>query len=508
MLPRTGAVRRAVSRGDDSAGAPGRRRRVWWPWAAVLGLGLGTSFDPSEAAGAAGARARLIGAPPEVAPEPTPTPTPTPEPATGGPTEGPVTDGETPTSREGLPPIDEAAWMDGPKLQDGVLPCGLRVIIAQDESLPVAAVVLAIETGTEDDPQTQPGLVHALAYQLLQGNRELRPAGAAALVQDQGGVAGLAVGPAQVRFESLVPISALPDALWVESQRLRAPTVSEELWASTLRWARRDTSRAWRAPRAAMAAAHGAPGLEHEGRTVTTGLDQMVPRAIGQALAERFRYEHATLVVVSPHRPSELRKRIEALFDELPAQARHVRDRSPRWRTGSVPQSLPIAGEAGSTLVWPVAPDPASLGQATVWCKALNRQRRHGGESSRARVRCHLDVDPRRAALVVRATGVDDPIALVRARIERLDAEDVPLVERQRQEVEREWALELRGPLPLAQRLAAARLELEPPLGWRTRPLAALTGMAELALPWTDRSFGARLGPGAAIHLVPAEPPK
>lgn len=493
---------------DDSAGAQ-PRKPMGWPWAALLAAGL--TVGPGLAMGAAGSRATIVTAPVEPEPElddPTGGPD---EEGAGEDDEGPleITPALDTEPRVGLPTIDEAKLMDGPRLQDGVLPCGLRVIVAQDESLPVAAVLLTIETGTEDDPQTQPGLVHALAYQLMQGNRELRPAGAAALVQDQGGVAGLAVGPAQVRFESLVPISALPDVLWVESQRLRAPTVSEELWASTLRWARRDTSRGWRAPRAAMAAAHGAPGLEHEGRTVTTGLGQMVPRAIGQALAERFRYEHATLVVVSPHRPAELRKRIEALFADLPEQARHVRDRSPRWRTGTVPQALPIAGEAGATLVWPVAPDPASLGQATVWCKALNRQRRHAGEPARARVRCHLDVDPRRATLVLRATGVDDPVAFVQARIDRLEhGDDTPLVERQRETVRREWAVELRGPLPLARRLAAARVELDPKAGWRTRPLAALTGMAELALPWSGRSFGPRLQPGAAVHLVPLEPPR
>ena len=48
-----------------------------------------------------------------------------------------------------------------------------------------------------------------------------------ALVHDRGGMASLAIGPAQVRYESLVPMSALSDVLWAESQRLRAPTVVE-----------------------------------------------------------------------------------------------------------------------------------------------------------------------------------------------------------------------------------------------------------------------------------------
>ena len=44
--------------------------------------------------------------------------------------------------------LDEAA-LPGPRLHDGVLPCGLRVLVAQDESLPVAAVVLARAVGAD-----------------------------------------------------------------------------------------------------------------------------------------------------------------------------------------------------------------------------------------------------------------------------------------------------------------------------------------------------------------------
>lgn len=429
------------------------------------------------------------------------------EPEPASPTEaGTETEDATPPSPS-APTERTEADVEGPTLIDGVLPSGLRVILAQDTTLPVASVVLAIETGTEDDPSSQPGLVHALAYHLLQGNREMPPGGATALVHDRGGIASLAIGPAQVRYESLVPLSALSDVLWAESQRLRAPTVSAELWSSTLRWARRDKSRAWRIPRAAMAVAHGVPGLDHDGRKGSTPLAQMVPRAIGQALADRFRYELATLVVVSPHPPQQLRETIEELFADLPPQPRRLRNRSPKQRVGTVPQAVPIAGEKGQRFVWPVEPDPAHLGEATVWCKAINRQRRDKQEPARARLRCHLDVDPRRATLILLATGVEDPTELVRTRLARLGSgEETRLLERQRQVVLRDWTLSLRTPLPLARRLAtsAPRPDTEP--GWTERPVDWLTGVASLDQRWTrSQTFGPHLQLGAAIFLVPPE---
>lgn len=488
MLRGPGAVRLSLRR---ALGVRLRGRA----WGIAVLLALGVSPGPAASARAAVAPAATPADPgdePAEAPEAADSPS---EPAEGA---------DPSASASGQPTALTEADVEGEQVQDGVLPCGLRVIIARDETLPVASVVLAVDTGSEDDPPSQPGLVHALAYHLLQGNRELSPGAATALVHDRGGLASLAVGPAQVRFESLVPISALPDVLWAESQRLRAPTVSAELWSSTLRWARRDDARTWRVPREAMAAAHGAPGLGHDGRAVGPELHQMVPRAVGQALAERFRYEAATLVVVSPHPPEELRESIEALFADLPDQRRAVRDRTPRWRTGSVPQAVPIGGEKGQRFVWPVAPDPASLGWATVWCKTINRQRRLPAEPARARLRCHLDVDPRRATLVLLATGIEDPTALVRTRLERIErGEDDALVDRQREVVVGEWIQDLRAPLPMAQRLstAAPRPSLEP--GWRARPLRWLSGEAELLQPWTEASdFGPHLQTGAAIHLV------
>ena len=200
-------------------------------------------------------------------------------------------------SKLGEPKPDTTAPSDdaGPLAVDIVLPSGLRLIAAQDKSLPVAAVVLAVETGTEDDPADQPGLVHALAYQLLQGNRELAPHGVAQIVHDGGGVTALAIGPAQIRYESLVPASLLDDVIWAESQRLRAPTVSEPLWRDTLRWARRDRGRDWIVPAVAHAAIHQVDGLAHDGHHTPPELDALGTRAISTALAERFTVERATL---------------------------------------------------------------------------------------------------------------------------------------------------------------------------------------------------------------------
>ncbi|HWB75970.1 MAG TPA: hypothetical protein VG755_13470 [Nannocystaceae bacterium] len=378
----------------------------------------------------------------------------------------------------------EATTTDAPKgavAVDVILPCGARAIVAQDLSLPVAAVVLAIETGTEDDPPDQPGLVHALAYHLLQGNREFAPGGITRVVNDGGGVTSLAIGPAQVRFESLVPASLTDDIIAAEASRLRAPSVSEALWKDTLRWARRDRGRTWALAANARAAVHQAEGLGHDGARHADTIATMSERAIGSQLADRFSYDRATIVVVSPEPPDLVIGRVLARFADLPEAPRRARDRSAAPRTGSSPRAFEIRGGHGQ-LVWPIAADPAAQAWARALCSALNHQKRDVGESNRARLRCAIEDDPRRGLMIMRPSGVDDPVALVRARLARLRESDAALLSTWRENVAEQLAFELRTPLALARHLARTRVDL--PVGaHNARALAELLGATALAEP-------------------------
>lgn len=425
--------------------------------------------------------------------------------------------------RETPPPesseSERAAGVEGPVVLDGVLPCGLHVVVGRDTTLPVAAIVLAVETGTEDDPSTQPGLVHALAYQLLQGNRELAPGGAAAIVNDGGGISMLAIGPAQIRYESLVPASRMSAALWAEAQRLQAPTVNAVLWADSLRWAARDKPRKWSVQRAALAVVHDAPGLEHQGRSVDATLSNMTDRAIANAIAQRFTYSRATLAVVAPGELDDTWSAVQSAFADLPDAPRIVPPRLMRVSAGPTTATAPrpvLVGKTKSkatTFVWPVAPTSEALLEATVWCKAVNRQRKVEGDGARARVRCSLDLDPRRGTLVLRSSGGTDPEALVGRRLARLeDGTDDALIDRQRQIVLANDRIALRTPLALARRLTAEASVASPPAtsGVGTqRSLSTMVGHAPLVRgETTSMRFGPTYSLGAAILLTnePAGP--
>lgn len=429
-------------------------------------------------------------------PAPTPVPAASPAPAAAEPA----------ASAPATPAADLAAGERS--ALETVLPCGLRVLLARDLSLPVAAVVLAVEIGSEDDPPELPGLIHALTYHLYQGNRELRPGEAIAAAQDAGGVHALATGPGQVRFESLVPISRLSEVLYAESQRLRFPVIDRGRWEISLSWAASDVRPSLsRLRREQAAALHGAPGLAHDGRAVSKALAGVPLGSLAARFASTFSYARATLVVVAPEDPSALLPQVERLFQDLPPAPRVLPARAPpptrppldAPAAASAPEATPAIPDPKAppapppaapepaaadptsrpvSFAWPVPPTPPAALWAAALCRTINRQKRESDEPRKGRLVCEYEPDPRRGALILRPIGVDDPVTFVRGRLARLPSD--PGLAAQTSFIGQVLRLRVRTPLGLARLLAetppAQALSAPTP-----RDLDALIGLASLA---------------------------
>jgi hypothetical protein len=404
--------------------------------------------------------------------------------------ERPVPPANQPPPHEAIEPTTTSEVAAPAEAIDEVLPCGLRVIAARDASLPVAAVVLAIEVGTRDDPEKLPGLVHALAYQLQQGNRELGPGEAIATAHDFGGLAAMAVGPAQVRFESLIPASQLDAQLRVEALRLRAPNVNRSLWLKSLSYARSDERERPVVARELIAAAWRDAGLGHDGRAVDKALGDLIDASIEAQLAKLFDYRAATLVVVGPEDPQQLLERVTPLFADLPARPRKTIAPALPGGVSEIPAETATVehpSARGDSLVWAVPGDPRSRAWAQVLCGTINRQSAAPDDPPKAKLRCGYHDDARRPLLVVRAVGYDaasGPAPLIARRLARIaKAEQEPelaaLIENQRARFFADLQYDLRSPLELASYLAGAseRRDTAQPDRKPTRRLDELLGL-------------------------------
>jgi hypothetical protein len=121
-------------------------------------------------------------------------------------------------------------------------------------------------------------------------------------------------------------------------------------------------------------------------------------------------------------------------------------------------------------------------------------------------MRCHLDEDPRRPALTLRATGVDDAWAFVQARIAAIaDGRDARLVERELAVVRSALEFELRTPFGLARALARSAADAPPTTADKAeRAVHLLTGLHDLRDPSRFPEINDVLPGGAAVRLVAA----
>jgi hypothetical protein len=209
--------------------------------------------------------------------------------------------------------------------------------------------------------------------------------------------------------------------------------------------------------------------------------------ALAAQLAGKFSYSRSVLVVVAPESPEVLLARISPLFADLP-QTGHtapMRVVGPRPALAVVPNpamvpaeggnaapgpveggappvpampTVPLARQRGFTFVWPVPATAAGGAWAAAICRAINRQKKapEPDEPRKARLSCDYEPDPRRGVLLLRPSGVEDPWALVRARLARLapGGVDAGLLQAQAAIVAQGIHLMARTPQGLARLLA------------------------------------------------------
>jgi zinc protease len=102
---------------------------------------------------------------------------------------------------------------------------GLRVVVVPDTAAPVAAVAVVHDTGMRAERPGQAGFAHLFEHLMFQGSRRV-PAGAhARLVQAVGGSFNGTTTADRTCYHQVVPPQAVERVLFLEADRMAAPTL-------------------------------------------------------------------------------------------------------------------------------------------------------------------------------------------------------------------------------------------------------------------------------------------
>jgi zinc protease len=113
-------------------------------------------------------------------------------------------------------------------LERFTLPNGLRVVLAPDRSAPVVGVAVVYDVGIRSEPEGRTGFAHLFEHLMFQGSENLEKLAHFRHVQGAGGTFNGSTHLDYTDYFELLPSNALERALFLESDRMRGPRLTEE----------------------------------------------------------------------------------------------------------------------------------------------------------------------------------------------------------------------------------------------------------------------------------------
>nr|WP_240615788.1 pitrilysin family protein [Nakamurella deserti] len=123
----------------------------------------------------------------------------------------------------------------GPKLPTADYPVsrltldnGLRVVLAPDRTAGVIGVSVHYDVGFRSEPQGRTGFAHLFEHLMFQGSESLPKLEHFRLVQSSGGIFNGSTHTDYTDYFEVLPAAALERGLFLEADRMRAPTITAE----------------------------------------------------------------------------------------------------------------------------------------------------------------------------------------------------------------------------------------------------------------------------------------
>ena len=107
------------------------------------------------------------------------------------------------------------------------MPNGLRVVMAPDRSAPVVGVAVVYDVGIRSEPQGRTGFAHLFEHLMFQGSENLEKLAHFRYIQGSGGIFNGSTHLDYTDYYATLPSRALERALFLEADRMRAPTLTE-----------------------------------------------------------------------------------------------------------------------------------------------------------------------------------------------------------------------------------------------------------------------------------------
>jgi predicted Zn-dependent peptidase len=111
---------------------------------------------------------------------------------------------------------------------------GLRVLVSEDHSVPVASVVIIYDVGARNEQKGRSGFAHLFEHMMFEGSENVAKTEYFKYIQSTGGAVNASTHPDFTDYFEKVPSNQLELALWLEADRMRSLKVTPENFENQL----------------------------------------------------------------------------------------------------------------------------------------------------------------------------------------------------------------------------------------------------------------------------------
>jgi zinc protease len=105
---------------------------------------------------------------------------------------------------------------------------GLRVILSRDNAVPVITVYMIYDVGSRSEEKGRTGFAHLFEHMMFEGSANAPKGTQFAQVESNGGILNGSTHPDFTDYYEVLPSNKLATALWLESDRMRSLSITEE----------------------------------------------------------------------------------------------------------------------------------------------------------------------------------------------------------------------------------------------------------------------------------------
>jgi len=121
-----------------------------------------------------------------------------------------------------------------PVTKDFTLNNGMRVIISEDHTVPVAALAIVFDVGARNEKKGRSGFAHFFEHMMFEGSENVAKTEHFKYIEAAGGSLNASTHPDFTNYFDKLPSNQIELALWLESDRMRSLKVTPENFENQL----------------------------------------------------------------------------------------------------------------------------------------------------------------------------------------------------------------------------------------------------------------------------------